>query len=62
MAKTTIAHKTETTTTLKEQAGEIVERVLMGETIVLTRYNRPVAMLRPLTPAERAQYTAELAA
>jgi antitoxin (DNA-binding transcriptional repressor) of toxin-antitoxin stability system len=55
MAKATAPHKTETTSALKEP-GDLLDRIQRGETIVLTRHRRVVAVLRPPTEEERNAY------
>jgi len=36
------------TTALKTNTGELVNLLIRGEEIVLTRYNRPFALIKPL--------------
>jgi prevent-host-death family protein len=39
-----------TITELRRHAGEVIDRVIAGEHITITRHGRPVAELRPLEP------------
>ena len=36
---------------LRNHGGDVIDRVLQGEQIVITRAGKPVAELRPLPPA-----------
>jgi len=36
---------------LRDRGGDIVDRVQAGERVLVTRYGKPVAELRPLTPS-----------
>ena len=36
------------TTSLKTETGEIVNLLIKGEEIILTRYNRPFARIKPI--------------
>lgn len=42
------------TATLRRQASEYVSRASAGETILILRWGRPAAILRPAVPGERA--------
>lgn len=58
MRKPAETHKTEVvaTTALRQRPGELVEAMLRGTEIVLTRYGRPIGLMRGLTPDEQARF------